>query len=350
VALHWPFPLGGTRSVASVLVHGHPRAAAVTMSLMIRMRDVHKRFGSHKALDGLCLEVPEGKVFGLIGPNGAGKTTTIRILSGLVRADRGEVSLNGFGLDPPHRIRRLVGALVEQPGLYTKLTLLEYLAFFARLYDLTGSQAEARIRELLELLDLTELGKERLQGFSLGMKQKAALARILLHDPPILLLDEPTSGLDPLITRRVRDFLFAPRERARKTVLVSTHNLDEARRVCDEVAVICRGRIVASGPVGQLGEIPGQACRVTVRLREVHPRLREVLEGTPELCEVEEDAAARTLSYRTPEPERVNPKVVERLVRAGAAIIGVSLERASLEEAYLRLATAEPSSDDPQKG
>ncbi len=314
---------------------------------MIRMRDVHKRFGPHKALDGLSLEVPEGKVFGLIGPNGAGKTTTIRILSGLVRADSGEVTLNGFGLDPPHRIRRLVGALVEQPGLYGKLTLLEYLAFFARLYDLSRSQSEARIRELLGLLDLAGLEKERLQGFSLGMKQKAALARILLHDPPILLLDEPTTGLDPLITRRVREFLFAPRERAKKTVLVSTHNLDEARRVCDEIAVICRGRIVASGPVGALGGMLGQACRVTVRLREAGPRYRAVLEGISGVAAINENAGSLTLSYQTSDPERVNPEVVEKLVAAGAAIVGISLEGATLEETYLRLA-AEPA-DEPRE-
>lgn len=309
---------------------------------MIRMRDVHKRFGPHKALDGLSLEVPEGRVFGLIGPNGAGKTTTIRILSGLVRADCGEVTLNGFGLDPPHRIRRLVGALIEQPGLYGKLTLLEYLCFFARLYDLSRSQSETRIRELLELLDLTGFEKEKLQGFSLGMKQKAALARILLHDPPILLLDEPTSGLDPLITRRVREFLFAPRERAKKTVLVSTHNLDEARRVCDEIAVIFRGRIVAKGPVGELGEAPGESYRVTVRLRECRPVYQAVLEGISGIASVEENPAARTLSYRTLEPERVNPEVVEKLVAAGAAIVGLSVEGATLEEAVFRLA-AEPS-------
>jgi ABC-2 type transport system ATP-binding protein len=152
---------------------------------VIEVVGISKRFGTVPALNGLSFTVPEGKIFGLIGPNGAGKTTTIRILSALVRPDAGTVFLNGVGLKSPTQIRRMIGALIEQPGLYTRLTVCEFLHFFARLYDLPARSAHARIEELLELLEIEEFQDERLAGFSMGMKQKISLARILLHDPPI---------------------------------------------------------------------------------------------------------------------------------------------------------------------
>lgn len=304
---------------------------------MISIQDVHKRFGPQKALDGLTLTVPAGTVFGLIGPNGAGKTTTIRILCGLVRPDRGSAQLNGTGLDQPQKIRRMVGALIEQPGLYGRLTLIEYLTFFARLHDIDRSRAAERIRELLQMLELEDLRRERLQGFSLGMKQKAALARILLHDPPILLLDEPTAGLDPLITKKVRERILGPNDREKKTVLVSTHNLDEASRVCDAIAIIRKGRISAKGSWEDLRRELGGQGEVFIELREVRESYRLLLEEVQGLSGVRLDFQARSLSYSSRDPARTNPEAVARLVGHGAAIISVHVRAASLEHAYLRL-------------
>jgi len=315
---------------------------------MILIQDVHKRFGSQKALDGLSLRVPEGKVFGLIGPNGAGKTTTIRILCGLIRPDQGSVQINGAGLDEPLKIRRRVGALIEQPGLYGRLTLIEYLTFFARLHELDRSRARKRIHELLELLELENHVLERLQGFSLGMKQKAALARILLHDPPILLLDEPTAGLDPLITKKVRDHILGPNDRTKKTVLVSTHNLDEASRVCDEIAIIRKGRIAAKGSWEELQRQLGGKRQVTLRLGEARESYRAALEEVQGLSEIRLDIEGRRLSYSTHEPAQINPEVVARLVGRGAAIVSVEIGGTSLENAYLEL-TREPDATQPGK-
>jgi len=304
---------------------------------MIRIEDVHKSFGTIKALDGLSLEVPGGKVFGLIGPNGAGKTTTIRILAGLIRPDAGGVLLNGIGPDRPIETRRILGALIEQPGLYGKLTLVEYLSFFSHLYDLDPKQAQNRIQELCGLLDLDERSGERLQGFSLGMKQKVALARILLHDPPILLLDEPTAGLDPLITKKVRDRLLGGEDRGKKTILVSTHNLDEAARVCDEIAIIHKGKILEKGSWEELRRRHTSRGRVVIQFRELRETYGDLVEQADGLSKVMRDPHRNTVTYTAEDYASTNPGVIARLAAAGAEIVSVEAEGTSLEQAYLKL-------------
>jgi len=303
---------------------------------MITLRNVCKQFGTVRALDGLTLEVPAGGIFGLIGPNGAGKTTTIRILAGLLRPDAGEVRLDGIGPNEHVKIRRMTGALIEQPGLYGKLTMMEYLRFFARLYDLGEARARERIRTVTDLLELDAQKKERLQGFSLGMKQKVALARILLHDPPILLLDEPTAGLDPLISKRVRDYLLG-RTGAKKTILVSTHNLDEAGRFCDEIAVIKAGRILDRGSWEALRRRHASRGITTIRLREVTDAMERAVRSSEGVRDLRVDKAQGILCCTTDDTARTHPEVIARLVAAGAAVLTVEVGGTTLEEAYMNL-------------
>lgn len=231
----------------------------------------------------------------------------------------------------------MLGALIEQPGLYGKLTLVEYLTFFSRLYDLERKQARRRIQDLCELLDLDTKSRERLQGFSLGMKQKVALARILLHDPPILLLDEPTAGLDPLITKTVREHLLGGDDRGRKTILVSTHNLDEAARVCDEIAIIHKGRILEKGSWEELRERHASRGRVVIHLRELRETHGALVRQTRTVSELLLDPDRNTLAYTAADAAETNPGIIARLAAAGADIVSVEVEGTSLEEAYLRL-------------
>jgi len=307
------------------------------LAIMIYVENVYKHFGRTKALDGLTLEVPPGRIFGLIGPNGAGKTTTIRILSGLLHPDSGSVRLNGTGLNQHIAIRRMTGALIEQPGLYGKLSLKEYLTFFARLYELNRKEAQKRIHEVTDLLELGGQTGEKLQGFSLGMKQKVALARILLHDPPILLLDEPTAGLDPLISKKMRDYLLGRNSGPKKTVLVSTHHLDEASRVCDEIAIIYKGRIVEQGSWEELRARHAGTGDVTITLGELRESFGELLEGLSGLNGLSLDFKQKQLSYTTDRVAETNPKVVAALAAAGASVISVHVGVMTLEQAYLKL-------------
>ena len=227
--------------------------------------------------------------------------------------------------------------MIEQPGLYGKLTLLEYLTFFSRLYDLAPHRARARIQELGELLELADCTGEKLQGFSLGMKQKVALARILLHDPPILLLDEPTAGLDPLISRKVRDYLLGIPGRPKKTVLVSTHHLDEASRVCDEIAIIHEGHILEKGTWEELRVRHTGQVRVTVLLTDLRQEYGLALRALERVRNLRLDFTRRTLSFETDDPAFTNPRVISCLVAAGASVVTVEAGSATLEQAYLDL-------------
>jgi ABC-2 type transport system ATP-binding protein len=304
---------------------------------LLQAKNLSMAFGGLVVFKNISLDISEHQIVALIGPNGAGKTTTIRILAGLIRPDAGGLLLNGIGPDRPIETRRILGALIEQPGLYGKLTLVEYLTFFSHLYDLDRKQAHGRIRELCGLLDLDERSGERLQGFSLGMKQKVALARILLHDPPILLLDEPTAGLDPLITKKVRDHLLGGDDRGKKTILVSTHNLDEAARVCDEIAIIHKGRILEKGSWDELRRRHTSRGRVVIQFRELRETYGDLVEQADGLSKVMLDPHRNTVTYTAEDYAETNPGVITRLAAAGADIVSVEAEGTSLEQAYLKL-------------
>src|SRR5215218_8841596 len=226
-----------------------------------------KRYGSRVALDGLDLRVPEGVVYGFLGPNGAGKTTTMRILTGLVRADAGQVELLGRPFGRRDR-RRLfdVGALIESPAFYPFLSGRENLRALAA----TGAPVPAaRIDELLTLVNLRDRAGDRVSGYSLGMKQRLGIAAALLSDPRLLLLDEPANGLDPAGIVGMRDTLRALAA-AGKTVFVSSHILSEVQQLVDVVGIIARGRLVREGPVETLLREEG-SIRIQVPADEVGP-------------------------------------------------------------------------------
>ncbi|HEX5826825.1 MAG TPA: ATP-binding cassette domain-containing protein [Candidatus Limnocylindrales bacterium] len=208
-----------------------------------------KRYGPRVALDGLDLRVPEGVVYGFLGPNGAGKTTTMRILTGLVRQDAGSVELLGrpFGRADRRRLFE-VGALIESPAFYPFLSGRENLRALAA----TGAPvSDARIDELLTLVNLRDRAGDKVSGYSLGMKQRLGIAAALLSDPRLLLLDEPANGLDPAGIAGMRDTLRALAA-AGKTVFVSSHILSEVQQLVDVVGIIARGRLVREGPVDAL--------------------------------------------------------------------------------------------------
>jgi len=226
---------------------------------MIEVENLAKHFGPAKAVDGVSFSARDGEVFGLLGPNGAGKTTTVRLLATVLRPTSGAARVDGHDLiREPEAVRAAIGSLPENAGLYDRLTPREHLRYFGQLHRLNGAGLERRIEALIAALDMGAYADRRCAVFSRGMKQKVALARALIHDPQTILLDEPTAGLDVMSARGVRDLILRLRDEGR-CALLSTHLLAEAERLCDRIAVIHRGRIVALGAPDELRWRTGQA-------------------------------------------------------------------------------------------
>ncbi len=219
----------------------------------IRTEGLSRDFGALRAVDGVSLDVPVGAVFGFLGPNGSGKTTTIRLLLGLLEPSRGTATVLGHDTRTDGAaVRERCGALLEHPGLYERLTARDNLDFYARVWHLPGPERGRRVHELLDGLGLWDRRDEVVGTWSRGMKQKLAVARTLLHRPSLVFLDEPTAGLDPIAAASLRGDLTELARREGVTVFLTTHNLAEAEKLCDQVAVIRSGRLVATGRPDEL--------------------------------------------------------------------------------------------------
>ncbi len=240
-----------------------------TSSPALRIRQLVKVF-TRPAVDGIDLTIARGEFYALLGPNGAGKTTTLRMISGLLLADRGSIEVFGINVvTQPREAKQLIAWLPDEPLLYDKLTVAEYLEFIAGLWGMDVRRAEHNAEELLRRLDLWQHRDERCEGFSRGMKQKAALAGALLHEPQLLILDEPLTGLDATIAREVKDLLLE-RAKAGCTIILTTHIMEVAERLVDRIGIIQSGRIVAEGT---LEELRTQAGRSNATLEDLFLRL-----------------------------------------------------------------------------
>lgn len=303
------------------------------MDWAIRTEELTRHFGAVRAVDGLSLQVPKGCVFGFLGPNGSGKTTTLRLLLGLLDPTAGRAEV--LGCDTRTRaseIRAQVGALLEHHGLYERLTAEDNLAFYARIYRLAPAQRRERISDLLTHLGLWERRRELVGDWSRGMKQKLAIARALLHAPPLVFLDEPTAGLDPVASAALRDDIAAMAQREGTTVFLTTHNLPEAEKLCDLVGVIRQGRLLA---VGSPDALRARASSPTLTVRGRHLEAGAgVLRGRPEVA----DVALRDgeMTIRLAGPTEAAP-LVSLLVSAGAEVEEARKDTASLEDVFLAL-------------
>ena len=219
---------------------------------MIRVQDLHKRFGEVKAVNGVSFTAEDGAVTGLLGPNGAGKTTTLRMLYALMRPDQGAIDVDGVdAVAEPQRAQTLLGVLPDVSGLYPRLTAREHLEYYGQLHGLSGPALRARMQELIQTLDMGSIADRPTRGFSHGERTKVALARALVDNPRNVLLDEPTNGLDVMSTRAVRDIIRRLRADGR-CVLFSSHVMQEVSALCDSIIVIAHGRVVASGTPDEL--------------------------------------------------------------------------------------------------
>ncbi|MCC7361808.1 MAG: ABC transporter ATP-binding protein [Anaerolineales bacterium] len=302
---------------------------------MIHTDGLTKTFGATEkaltAVDRLSLDVAEGEVFGFLGPNGAGKTTTVRMLTALIGPTAGSARLNGYTLGQDDAaIRQSVGLLTETPGMYDRLSAEKNLTIYAQLYGVPD--VAGQVRKYLTMLGLWERRQDEAGSFSKGMRQKLALARALLHEPRLLFLDEPTSGLDPEAAKLVRDFIAELKGEGR-TIFLCTHNLDEADRLCDRIAIFKTRLITVDSPVNIRQRLYGR--RVVVHLGQAANDLTAVAQTLPFVKSVE--AVDNKLVVALDNPEADDPALIRALVEQGAAIQFVGELRHSLEDVYLRL-------------
>jgi len=285
---------------------------------MIAARDLRKEYGDFVAVEGSTFEVDDGEVFGIIGPNGAGKTTTLKMLAGLVEPTAGSVSVAGFEAGETEMRRRL-GFLPEESPLYEEMTPLSYLHFFADLYDVPGDVADERIHDTLDRLDL-EHRERPLGDMSKGMKRKVAIARSLINDPDVLIYDEPGSGLDPLTTNYIIDFTRELGEQG-KTIVFSAHNLYHVESICDRVAIMNEGAVVAKGDLDQLQADHGHTNYHVYTTVEVDGSVRE-----------------NGRFHRVVESMDAVEATREAAQSAGGEVVDIRTEESSLEEVFLNVA------------
>lgn len=303
---------------------------------MIKTSRLSKKFSSGTndgtlAVDDLSFEVHEGEVFGFLGPNGAGKTTTVRMLCSLIAPTSGTAIVNGFTLGKEdQQIRRTTGILTEIPGLYDNLSAEFNLRIYANLYEV--KDVAGQVEKYLRLLGLWDRRHDEAGTFSKGMKQKLAIARALLHEPPLLFLDEPTSALDPEASRLVRDFIAELREEGR-TIFLCTHNLDEADRLCDRVGVFKTRLLVVDTPTNLRSSVFGR--KVVIHMVRADPQMASGIQAMPFIKEAR--VIDNKLLVTLDDPELHNPEIIRQLVASGAEIQYVGELRHSLEDVYLQL-------------
>jgi ABC-2 type transport system ATP-binding protein len=304
----------------------------------IQTDQLTRSFGNLKAVDRLTLEIPRGTVFGFLGPNGSGKTTTIRLLLGLLDADQGSAQVLGFDTrKQPDEVRVRCGALLEHHGLYERLSAAENLDYYGRIWRMSKVDREKRIRELLEPVDLYERRGEPIGRWSRGMKQKLAVARTLMHRPELIFLDEPTAGLDPVASSALREALSTLVAQEGVTIFLTTHNIAEAEKLCNQVGVINHGQLLAVGSPSDL------------RSKTSAPRL--YVTGNGITSQVLDDIRSNALVKRVQQQNGKlimdldeltrSHEIVTQLVGAGVQIDEVRKEKADLEDVFLQLVEEE---------
>ena len=300
----------------------------------IELRGLTKRFGDALALDGVDLVVRPGVVFGFLGRNGAGKTTALRILSGLARPTAGTAHVLGHDVErATDAVRARIGFLPDVPGFYPWMTAREYLEFAGRLFGLDQTTLDARAAALLEMAGLASV-TTRVGGFSRGMKQRLGIAQALINAPSLLMLDEPTSALDPIGRREVLEMVASLR--GRTTVFFSTHILADVERVCDAVAILERGRVVASAGVAEL-TARATANRVIVEVEDsaAAAAVAGALAGRTWLKSIETDG--RTLHLAVSELPTAQREIPAVIATAGVALRRFEIGETSLEDVFVEL-------------
>jgi ABC-2 type transport system ATP-binding protein len=302
---------------------------------MLEIKNLWKKFGKFHALNGLDIMIPEGSLYGFVGPNGAGKTTTIKIMTGLLSADSGQVIINGRdvtgGLDD---LKRSIGYVPDFFGVYDNLKVNEYMEFFASCYGLDGLKARNRYMTLLEQVGLEEKSNFYVDSLSRGMKQRLCLARALIHDPFLLVLDEPASGLDPRTRFEFKEILKDLKEQG-KTIFISSHVLSELSELCTDIGIIDQGKIVLGGSIEE----------ILHRVNATNPLIISVLgEKERALTILKSQPCVQTIAVKDQDirvnfigDEQDEAQLLQQLVDAEVLVRGFYREQGSLETLFMQI-------------
>ncbi|GAB4504890.1 MAG: ABC transporter ATP-binding protein [Anaerolineales bacterium] len=313
------------------------------MTPIVEIEDLSKRFGKRTAVDGLSLSIESGEIFGLVGPNGAGKTTTMRMLVTLLRPDKGEMRVGGYSVrKAPREVRRLLGFMPDAFGVYGDMTVWEYLDFFGACYKIPAPQRAALIRDLLDLVDIAHRRDDMVDTLSRGLKQRLGLARVLIHDPGVLILDEPASGLDPRARVEIRELLLEV-ARLGKTILFSSHILADVAELCTRVGIMEAGKLVAIGTLDQLSQqlAPHRLVRVAFLPSVNKDEAQAALSRLPGVVEVHpqnglEGAAWPSLEISFTGDDEALHGLLTAMLAQGLPVVRFSEETQNLEEVFLR--------------
>ncbi|NLH15628.1 MAG: ABC transporter ATP-binding protein [Phycisphaerae bacterium] len=302
---------------------------------MIEIKGLCKYYGDLAALVDLNLTIRAGDIFGFIGPNGAGKTTTMRILATLLEPTRGQAFIDGQDVTRHGRdVRRKVGYMPDFMGVYDDLKVFEYLEFFAAAFSIERSKRKSIVEGVLELTDLTSKKAAAVDSLSRGMQQRLGLARVLIHDPKVLILDEPASGLDPRARIEIRE-LLRELKRMGKTIMISSHILSELEEICDHIGIIERGHLVFSGTMEEIRRRVGVQCKVKVRVIDRAERAVELLSSLPQIKEVKLDGDHLDITFQ--EGHEGDGVIARTLVNGGLDVVSIEPEQVKLDTAFLQL-------------
>ena len=306
--------------------------------ILINAENLTKKFDKITAVDNVTLNISEGEVFGFLGPNGAGKTTTVRMLTGLISKTSGTAQIGGYDIGNDadmQKIRRMIGLLPENVGLYENLSAYQNLDYYGRFYKMGKDQRQERIEYFLNMLGLWDQRNSLARKFSKGMKQKLAIARALIHDPPILFLDEPTANLDPEASKTVRDFILELK-RENRTIFINTHLLSEAEKLCDRVGIIKTKLLAVDTPENLIQSLSG--TKTVIQLETLNDNIVKAVEKVkPGKVEVSDNR----LIINVIDPELENPDIFQAIVTAGGRIQLVNEAKSTLEEVYLNVVRGE---------
>ena len=302
---------------------------------MIETRNLTKYYGNLTAVDNLNLTIKEGDIFGFIGPNGAGKTTTMRILVTLLEPTRGKAVINGMDVGRNgKKVRRMVGYMPDFMGVYDDLKVFEYLEFFAAAFDIERKKRKSIVEGVLELTDLQSKARATVDSLSRGMQQRLGLARVLIHDPKVLILDEPASGLDPRARIEIRE-LLRELKRMGKTIMISSHILSELEEICDHVGIIEHGRLVFSGTLEEILTRLGIQSKVRIKVADKQDKAVEMLSALPQVQQVQ--ALGDYIAVTFQDGKDGDGVIARTLVNADLDIISIQPEKLKLDDAFLQL-------------